>query len=221
MRAQVGRSSWGFREFRNQIGCRKRAAIERYRAAFAGQLVGKDLRGFGADVVPAAPALNSVEYAIELVELYWASLLRDVSFTSYDSSALAHAAANELTKLSKAHPGRFAGPLDSSGSVTPENLFRGGFNYDYLAHVGLDPSKIYFAGELAGPYVSQFWLMPTNIGRVALDQKITTYASGRDFMTRYNDWEHVQNGGKPKEHASFDGSAICAQRPRHGRLHTS
>jgi hypothetical protein len=32
-------------------------------------------------VAPAAPALASEDYATELVELYWASLLRDVEFT--------------------------------------------------------------------------------------------------------------------------------------------
>ena len=34
-------------------------------------------------VVPPAPALASEAYATELVELYWASLLRDVAFTDY------------------------------------------------------------------------------------------------------------------------------------------
>src|SRR5262249_51256410 len=51
--------------------------------AFALQLVGKDSRAFGDLVVQTPPALDSVDYAIELVELYWASLLRDVPFTEY------------------------------------------------------------------------------------------------------------------------------------------
>ena len=38
--------------------------------------------------VPPAPALASEEYATELVELYWASLLRDVAFTDYTSAGL-------------------------------------------------------------------------------------------------------------------------------------
>ena len=96
------------------------------RGAFALQLVGKDSSAFGSNVVPAAPALDSVDYAIELVELYWASLLRDVSFTAYAGNATAIAAAKELTALSKANPGKYAGPLDSSGNVTPDLLFRGG-----------------------------------------------------------------------------------------------
>ena len=38
--------------------------------------------------VPPAPALASEAYAAELVELYWASLLRDVAFTDYSKTGL-------------------------------------------------------------------------------------------------------------------------------------
>ena len=44
-------------------------------------------------VVPPAPALASVAYGTELVELYWASLLRDVAFTDYASDPIAAQAA--------------------------------------------------------------------------------------------------------------------------------
>jgi hypothetical protein len=46
---------------------------------------------------PPAPALASEEYATELVELYWASLLRDVAFTNYSTHSVAIQAANELS----------------------------------------------------------------------------------------------------------------------------
>ena len=48
-------------------------------------------------VVPPAPALASEAYGTELVELYWASLLRDVAFTDYASNATAAQAAAELS----------------------------------------------------------------------------------------------------------------------------
>jgi hypothetical protein len=51
--------------------------------AFAYTLVGADSQHFGDSVVPPPPAVASAEYATELVELYWASLLRDVPFTEY------------------------------------------------------------------------------------------------------------------------------------------
>ena len=80
------------------------------RGAFAWQQIGKDLRGYGAPVVPAPPALGSIEYALELVELYWASLLRDVPFEDYPNDPTAKAAAKELSALAAAHPSAYAGP---------------------------------------------------------------------------------------------------------------
>jgi hypothetical protein len=163
------------------------------RAAFAGQLIGKDPAGFGDSVVPPAPALTSVDYAIELVELYWASLLRDVHFESYSTNATAQAAAAELSALNAAHPHKYAGPLDG-GQVTPKVLFRGGLN----AHPG------WFEGELVGPYLSQFCLIPTSLGRVPLDQKIRTFLGGQDFMTDPGEWFNIQNGANPSVPLTYD-----------------
>jgi hypothetical protein len=161
--------------------------------AFALQLVGTDSRGFGDAVVLTPPALDSVEYAIELVELYWASLLRDVPFTEYAANATAQAAAMELSALVAAHPGKYAGPLDA-GKVTPGFLFRGGFN----AQPG------YFQGAIVGPYISQFCLLPTFLGRMPLDQKLKTLAAGQDFVTTLWEWENIQNGVAPSAVADFD-----------------
>ena len=57
--------------------------------------------------VPPAPALASEEYATELVEMYWASLLRDVAFTDYLTDPVAAQAAAELSGLTT-----YAGPRD-------------------------------------------------------------------------------------------------------------
>ena len=166
------------------------------RAAFAWQNVGKDSETYGGQVVPAAPALFSEEYAIELVELYWASLLRDVPFESYPQDPTAKAAAKEMTALAVAHPKQYKGPLNSSGHVTPELLFRGGFNDPTMAN--------YFKGEEVGPYLSQFCLIPSSLGRLPIDQKIKTYAPGQDFMTAPGEWFNIQNGVSPTSIAVFD-----------------
>ena len=121
--------------------------------AFALTLTGADSQCFGDDVVPTPPSVQSKEYATELVELYWASLLRDVPFTEYESNATAQAAANELTALKH----WYKGPLHS-GKVTPRLLFRGGF---HGAHAG------YFAGENFSPDISQLCIRPTNLGSTA------------------------------------------------------
>ena len=52
-------------------------------------------------LVRPAPALAGEEYATELVELYWASLLRDVTFTDYVSNSVAAQAATELSSMVK------------------------------------------------------------------------------------------------------------------------
>ncbi len=51
---------------------------------------------FGQPQVPPAPKTASDQNATELLEHYWASLLRDVAFTDYGSSSVAVAAAAEL-----------------------------------------------------------------------------------------------------------------------------
>jgi len=151
-------------------------------AAFALTLVGADSQCFGDSIVPPAPKLASPQYATELVELYWASLLRDVPFTNYSTNATAIAAANELTQLGAT----YAGPMNN-GKVTPELLFRGGFN---------DPTKV-FAGENIGPYISQFCIQPTTLGVQPMDQKMDTLAEGVDYLTNLDAWQAVQNGVMP------------------------
>jgi hypothetical protein len=165
------------------------------RGAFAWQNLGKDSEGFGDPLVPPAPALDSVAYAIELVELYWASLLRDVPFENYPNDPIAQAAATELNALAAANPGAYAGPLDG-GKVTPRVLFRGGLNAKPNA----------FKGETLGPYLSQFCLIPTSLGREAISQKITTYAPAQDFMVTPNEWFAIQNGKAPTSVGIFDGT---------------
>jgi hypothetical protein len=148
--------------------------------SFALTLNGADSQCFGDTVVPSPPKVNSKEYAVELVELYWASLLRDVPFSQYETNATAIAAANELTK----HKPHYAGPL-TAGKVTPHLLFRGGFNG---ANAG------YFPGENFGPYISQFCIHPTNLGAQPVDQKMQNFAPGVDYMTDLNEWQNVQAG---------------------------
>ena len=157
--------------------------------AFALTLNGADSRHFGAPLVPSAPKLASPEYATELVELYWASLLRDVPFTEYESNATAIAAANELTQLAAS----YAGPTDN-GRVTPGLLFRGGLTQP--GRKGKNPTT-YFAGEEIGPYISQLCIRPTNLGAQPIDQKLENYVPGVDFMTDLDSWFAVQNGATP------------------------
>jgi len=121
---------------------------------------------------PPAPALASEEYAAELVELYWASLLRDVAFTDYPSDRIAAAAAAELSSLKS-----YVGPRTGAGTVTPDLLFRG-----------------QFCGETIGPYLSQFLLKDTALGALPITQKYLTYAPKTNFMLDATSFQQVQNG---------------------------
>ena len=80
----------------------------------------------------------------------------------------------------------YAGPRNAAGQVTPDLLFRGGFG---------DPAKAKsFAGELDGPYLSQFLLQPTALGALQITQTYVTNQSGADFMKTPAEFLDVQNG---------------------------
>jgi hypothetical protein len=122
--------------------------------------------------VPTAPKVISEEYATELVELYWASLLRDTAFTEYAVTKVAQDAATELTGMVT-----YAGPRDPKTKlVTPSLLFRGPF-----------------AGETDGPYISQFLLQKTAFGALDIDQKYRTN-DDTNFVLDEMDFQKVQNG---------------------------
>ncbi len=151
-------------------------------AAYAFTLAGTDGWQFGsapspenqenAVVVPPPPALASEAYGTELTELYWCSLLRDVAFTNYAMDPIAAKAAAELSMMPT-----YAGPRDNNGTVTPNLLFRGTY-----------------PGETIGPYLSQFLLIPTNMGAQEISQRVTTYLPNLDYMTDLTTWQAVQNG---------------------------
>ena len=126
----------------------------------------------GLPVVGPFYVISGKEYAAELIEMMWASQLRDVAFTDYASNATAQAAAAELDKLTA-----YRGPRDSSGHVTPDTLIRGTF-----------------PGELIGPNISQFMITPTSFGQQPIDQLMTTYLPGIDYMTDTTSFLQVQNG---------------------------
>ena len=121
--------------------------------------------------IPPSPALASSERAGEMVEDYWMALARDVPFSQYGNEPITAGAIADLNKLS-----RFKGPK-VSGQVTPGTLFRG-----------------FTPGDLIGPYMSQFFLLPVNFGTLPVAQKYNTYTPGTDYLTDFPSWLAVQNG---------------------------
>jgi hypothetical protein len=147
---------------------------------------------FGQPQVPPAPTIAGNQTATELLEHYWGSLLRDVAFTDYGSSALAAMAAAELG----AQPA-YLGPRNGSGHVTADLLFRGAF-----------------PGETLGPYVSQFLIQPTSFGAQPISQQLVTYLPNVDYMTSFGDWLTVQNGNTTGQKNQVDPTL---RYPRVGR----
>jgi hypothetical protein len=117
------------------------------------------------------PSVASQEIADAAVENYWMALCRDVNFTQYGHEPISTAAIAELNSLPA-----FRGPTP----VSPQNLFRG-----------------FTAGDVLGPYVSQFLLLPFNYGAVPVSQLLTTYVPGIDYITDQASWLAVQNGQGP------------------------
>jgi hypothetical protein len=133
-----------------------------------------DMQGHDAHalVQPPAPAFASREQAAEISENYWMALLRDVPYAHYSANPIANTAAADLTLYGADFKG-----AKSGGSVTTATLFR-----------GLTP------GDLAGPYLSQFFYQDCNFGANKIEQKITTTVPGVNYMTDFDTWLAVQRG---------------------------
>ena len=110
-----------------------------------------------------------------MVEDYWMALARDIPFSQYGNESITAGAIADLDKLS-----RFRGPK-VNGQVTAGTLFRGST-----------------PGDLIGPYLSQFFLLPVSLGTLGpIAQKYNTYAPSTDYLTDFTSWLAVQNGQGP------------------------
>ncbi len=139
-------------------------------------LAGLAFQGLGVDshfqTIPPAPSFSSEVAGAEMVESYWAALLRDVPFDQYEGNQLAIDAAAELNSL----PGK-DGMMDIKDKVTPKNLFRSGL-----------------PGSELGPFASQLILKEVPYGVQGFGQECSTRQSGLDFMTTYENWLDIQRG---------------------------
>ena len=145
----------------------------------------------GADshqlTMPASPALASAQRAGEAIENYWQALLRDVPFSQYGTNAGAQQAIADLNAASD-----FRGPKQS-GQVTAQTLFRG-----------------FTAGDVIGPYVSQFFLPTLAFGAGQIIQQYQTYLplnnGGSDYLTDFASYLQCQNGTGPFGAQQFDST---------------
>ncbi len=119
--------------------------------------------------IPPFDTLNSPGLAAQMVESYWLALARDVPYSEFESDPTIAAAASELSGL-----GAYSGPK-IGGKVTPQCIFRG-----------------FTAGDLIGPYISQFFLQPFSYGAMPFVGYKTILPG--DFATDVSSWMNVENG---------------------------
>lgn len=141
-------------------------------AAFSFQLDGVD--GF-AMWTPPPPPFASEQNAAEMAEIYWHSIVRDLSFDGYASSPLIAEAVADLSRFARFN------------DVTINNVFRGET-----------------PGDRIGPYVSQFLYQDIPYGPSRIPQAYSVAAGGQKFMTAYADWLDIQNGAEPPDALQID-----------------
>ncbi|MDQ2695677.1 MAG: vanadium-dependent haloperoxidase [Pseudomonadota bacterium] len=138
-----------------------------------------DLQGADSHrlLIPPAPAFNSKTTAAEIAENYWMALLRDVPFSQYATHPIAVDAAADLDAYGTAFKGARTDAAGNPTGVTTANLFRG-----------------VFPGDLAGPWLSQFFLLSTPFGANEVNPRIISTTPGVDYMTDFDTWLAVQRG---------------------------
>lgn len=140
--------------------------------------------------IPPFDNLNSPGLAAQIVELYWLALARDVPYSEFGSDPTIAAAASELSSLAA-----YGGPK-IGGNVTPQSIFRG-----------------FTAGDLIGPYVSQFFLQPFSYGPIPVTGYKTILPG--DFATDVKSWLNVQNGAPaPIQSENPDSQLRLLRNPR-------
>jgi membrane-associated phospholipid phosphatase len=135
-------------------------------------------------VMPPPPAFSSDEMAGDIVENYWMALTRDINFIDYSEDNELIAKAIEDLNNRKV----FNGAKDKdTKKVTLDTLFRG-----------------FLPGDLIGPYVSQFFYLPTPFGASQIDCKVKTFMPDINFMTTFETWKNIQDGYNPTEKIIWD-----------------
>jgi hypothetical protein len=143
-------------------------------AGLAFDLEGADGHAF---VMRPPPRFDGKEVIAEIAESYWMALARDVPFLDYSNDQTVKMAYEDLNRYAE-----FRGPKDN-GKVTVDTIFRGAT-----------------AGDLLGPYVSQFLVRDIPFGAYQVSQQVV-YAFQLDamnreqvFLIRESDYLNAQNG---------------------------
>ncbi|MBK7599955.1 MAG: vanadium-dependent haloperoxidase [Acidobacteria bacterium] len=171
--------------------------------------------------MPPPPAFSSAEIASEIAENYWMALARDINFQDYELHPVTIAAVSDLNKYSDFRGPRFRANvtrirqqggtelfnIESQGGTTSGNSISRGIVADQQTGANIPSIRRTFsgpvtagtlfrgltAGDLAGPYISQFLLKDIGYGVQTISQRMRTPIPGDDYLTSYDDWLFAQN----------------------------
>ncbi len=210
-------------------------------SAFSYSLKGGDISFFK---MRAAPALNSIENAAEMMEVYLQTLCRDVAFNDYGTGlrtdkyvfnrdAQGNSTGQHEDSLTKfackvlnQFGDDFRGLKDNTAKVTPQTLFRG---------VAKKNAHVY--SDAIGGYLSQFLLQPLyplfpagcapfvggKIGVNKLNQEVLAkpqhypIAGEREFGISMAEFVQIQNGFIPKQYEARDYNQDYQRHIKNGR----
>ena len=154
--------------------------------------------------MPPAPKLGTNELSLEMAEVYWLALLRDVHFDQFQAGSSDPQMANAiayLNALPSKGEGRRRRRLNSGGQLDAQHIFRGATD-----------------GDLLGPYLSQFLLIgspghegdQSNVtngligyGALKINQKLVPAQSDLDHMTTWDVFLDVQDAANLKGADNF------------------
>jgi len=145
--------------------------------------------------MPAAPTLDSTHAAAEMIEVYELAYCRDVRFEDYgtgqnsDADGQGGSITSSMAAILQDLGSAYKGPRNSMGQVDASVLFRG-----------------VSAGDLQGPYVSQYLYFPLHPFMQPLLEKEQLFpiAQSREFGVSVADLVSIQDGNVPKPYRTAD-----------------
>lgn len=154
---------------------------------------GMELYGPSTFSMAAPPPckVNSVLFVAELMELYEAAMARDVPFADWQSDPTITDACKRLSTLAE-----YGGPKES-GKVSPLTIFRAN-------------SK----GDLVGPYISQFMMLPFTNASIPVPQRFNHPLPGTDRLKTSELTLLNRNGTimEPPVELAFETRYMCTPR---------
>ena len=127
----------------------------------------------GPPLVPPFAQIASADYGTQLAEMYWASLLRDVAFTDYAQKLHRQCSRGRTYDHASLQRSKRRPRKCDAGSAVPRRLAR---RHHRPLHIAVHD------------YSHHLWRLSP------LDQLMTTYLPGIDYMTDTTTFLQVQNG---------------------------